>query len=390
MKPSAYYRGKEQTYVKHFFLEQYLETVAFHIGYTHKEFVYVDCFSGPWRADDEELADTSIRIALDRLNYVRDGLAKQGRAPNIRAVFVEKSPTAFAALEHALVQHRHFITTVAFPGTFEENIPRILDAVGAAFAFYFIDPKGWTGFDMDDIRPILLHQPGEVMVNFMYDFINRFLNFPSPANEASLDRCFGTTRWREIRDDPDREAASVGLYMEQLRRTGQFTYVTSTRILKPLHDRAYFHLIYATRNPKGIIKFRDVEKRVVAAQDHVRNDAQRDNREQRSGQTELHFGEPLTPSDTVQAARSAKLKKAAAKIDELLRPGPLPYEVLQPLILELPLVWNTDLNKILVDKQKQGLIIIDGLGPRERTPKQGCTIRRTTNTLYPSDTEDLR
>ena len=45
MKPPAYYRGKEQTYVKHFFLEQYLETVAFHIGYTHKEFVYVDCFS---------------------------------------------------------------------------------------------------------------------------------------------------------------------------------------------------------------------------------------------------------------------------------------------------------------------------------------------------------
>jgi hypothetical protein len=43
MKTPEYCRGKEQTYVKHFFLEQYLETVSFHIGYTQREFVYVDC-----------------------------------------------------------------------------------------------------------------------------------------------------------------------------------------------------------------------------------------------------------------------------------------------------------------------------------------------------------
>src|ERR1019366_8815190 len=113
-----------------------------------------------------------------------------------------------------------------------------------------------------------------------YDFINRFINYPEPANEQSLDRFFGTTEWREIRNARDRETASVELYKEQLRTTGKYPYVTSTRILKPRHDRAYFHLVYATRNPKGIIKFREVEKRVVAAQDQVRNDAQRDDREE--------------------------------------------------------------------------------------------------------------
>ena len=95
MKPPAYYKGKEQTYLKHFFLERYLEAVAFHIGYAHREFVFVDCFSGPWHAADEALADTSIRIALDKLNYVRNGLAAQHRYANIRAIFVEKDPIAF-------------------------------------------------------------------------------------------------------------------------------------------------------------------------------------------------------------------------------------------------------------------------------------------------------
>ena len=40
MKSPDYYRQKEQTYLKHFFLERYLETVAFHIGYSHLEFVH--------------------------------------------------------------------------------------------------------------------------------------------------------------------------------------------------------------------------------------------------------------------------------------------------------------------------------------------------------------
>ena len=43
MKPVEYYEGREQTYLKHFFLERYLETVAYHIGYWQQEFAYVDC-----------------------------------------------------------------------------------------------------------------------------------------------------------------------------------------------------------------------------------------------------------------------------------------------------------------------------------------------------------
>ena len=105
MKPVGYYKDREQTYLKHFFLERYLETVAYHIGYSQKEFVYVDCFSGPWRAEDEELGDTSIRIALDRLNSVRNGLAQRQKYPSIRAIFVEKSPTAFATLKQVLQEH---------------------------------------------------------------------------------------------------------------------------------------------------------------------------------------------------------------------------------------------------------------------------------------------
>ena len=170
MKPPECYKGKEQTYLKHFFLEQYLETVAFHIGYSQSEFVYVDCFSGPWRHEHEDLSDTSIRISLDKLNYVRKALAPYHKYPTVRAIFIEKDPSAFTALQHALERYRGSVEVSALHGLFEDNILEILTAIGKTFAFYFIDPTGWT-LAMDRLRPLLRHRPGEVVINYMYDFM---------------------------------------------------------------------------------------------------------------------------------------------------------------------------------------------------------------------------
>ena len=44
------YQGREQTQMKHRLLEGYLERVAYHIGWSRDDFVYVDGFSGPGSA----------------------------------------------------------------------------------------------------------------------------------------------------------------------------------------------------------------------------------------------------------------------------------------------------------------------------------------------------
>ncbi len=368
MTPADHYKDREQTYIKHIFLRQYLERVAYHIGYFNSAFVYVDCFSGPWQASDEELADTSVRIALDILNRVQSGLAKQDRSVSIQAVFVERSGSAFKKLEGVLTEHCGVVQTRAIHGTFEDSIPAILNAVGPKFAFFFIDPTGWTGFAMDNLRPILQRRRGEVMVNLMYDFINRFLTLETEANEESLDRLFGTPRWREIRNAQDREAAMVDLYVQQLRSAGEFRYATWMRVLKPLSERTYFYLVYATRNGKGIDEFRAVEEKVVAEQDNLRQEAQRSHRVTRSGQTELAFSSSA-PSNTLKLERDSQVEAAARLIDELLHAGPMLFGELRPLVLELPLVRRSDVMQLLRDGQSAGKYRIEGMSPRERTPK---------------------
>jgi hypothetical protein len=50
------YSGREQTFVKHFILQNYLERFAITVGSRWNTLTYVDCFSGPWKVKSEESA----------------------------------------------------------------------------------------------------------------------------------------------------------------------------------------------------------------------------------------------------------------------------------------------------------------------------------------------
>jgi len=380
----ALYKEREQTYVKHFILENYLQELAIRIGFFQSDFVYVDCFSGPWKNNDAvEFHDTSIRIALDKLNYVAKVLKERRRHPRMKAIFVEENPSAFRTLTAALARHRDAVDAIAFPGTFEENIPRILEAVGKSFGFFFVDPKGWTGFDMHVLKPVLNHQPSEVLINFMFDFINRAVNWSNEQNEASFDRCFGTENWRTIRllQNKDREEGCVQVYREVLRRLGPFTHTTSTRILKPHQDRAYFHLIYATRHLTGLTKFREVEAKAAEEQDRVRMAAQDQRRFESDRQMRLGFEETDAPpvfSKGFLADLAGQRGRAEKLLYDLLEEGARTYEAVLPLLLEERLVTQHLINTLVLEGRQCGRLHVDFVR-RQRVLRNGDVIRLVGN-----------
>lgn len=371
MKPVESYRGREQTYLKHFFLERYLERVAYVIGYSHPEFVYVDGFSGPWKSEDEQFADTSFMIAIEKLREVRDGLARAGKRPRVRCLFVEKDRTAFKELEGAISEVAD-IEVKALHGTFESVIPDILSFVGRSFSLVFIDPTGWTGFGLSTIQPIL-QLKGEVLVNFMFDYVNRFLKHPSFEIESSIDEVFGGPVWRDGIDlGVGRESAIVDIYRERLRSSGGFPYVTSTRILQPIAERSYFYLVYGTRHVKGLLEFRGVEKRFVSEQERVRVDAKRTNRVERSGQHELFDSATPVGPPSFEDERSAQLDALAAEIRKFMCVRrSIRYDDVLAALLERPLLWESDIKGLVAKMQRDGKLDVEGLKARERTVKWG-------------------
>jgi three-Cys-motif partner protein len=172
------YSGREQTKAKHFILKHYLEALAFKV-LTFSDITYVDGFSGPWESKTESFSDSSFMIAIGVLMEAqRKIFERDGRHRTIRCFFSESSPEAFSQLQAAVATfHRpdHRFEVRTFRGKFEDAIAEILGFIGNSFPLIFIDPTGWTGYPFDKIKPLFLRSRCEVLINFMYEFVNRFV-----------------------------------------------------------------------------------------------------------------------------------------------------------------------------------------------------------------------
>ena len=380
MRDAEFYRNRGQTYLKHFFLERYLERVLYVTGSAWPDFVFVDGFSGPWRSIDEKYEDTSFVIAINKIRQVREGLLRAGRAPRIRCLFIEKDQQAYRELSDH-VQDIDDIEITVKCGEFENLVDEIVRYIGRSFSLVFIDPTGWTGFGLDTIRPILQLR-GEVIVNFMYDFISRHIENPQPQIISTFEPLFGGAGWDSevinfVQEGRSREAAIIKVYLERMRTTGKFRHVTSTRILKPLADRAYFHLVYGTNHWRGLDEFRAVEKAAVGEQDRVRDIAQFHYEFDRTQQGGLFGpGELPRPAYSFEGLRADACGKALERLSVLVSERKdLRYEDILADLLEEPLVWRSDVNSWLGEMRTAGTIEIVGMGARERVPKEGYLVR---------------
>jgi three-Cys-motif partner protein len=376
MSNGELYAGREQTLVKHFILQKYLERFAYIVGSHWDVLTYVDCFSGPWNARSEKFEDSSFAIALKELRSARDALAKQrGRNIQLRCFFLEKNRTAYAKLKEftdsvtdATIETRN--------ATLEESIPEILDFVrhggSKAFPFIFIDPTGWTGFEMETIAPLLRLNPGEVLINFMTGHIRRFLESPDEETQDSFKRLFGSGAFREKVQglaQQEREDAAVEEYTRNAKLVGSFNLGCNAIVLHPEMDRTHFNLIYLTRNSKGIEVFKDAEKKAMELQETARAEAQQRKRIAREGQTELFGSKELHDSTHYESLRDRYLARAQEMVLQALQSKrQLLYDDAWTLALSQPLAWESDLKGWIAEWKDSGRIEVAGMQPRQKVP----------------------
>jgi three-Cys-motif partner protein len=376
MSNDELYAGREQTQVKHFILQKYLERFAYKVGSHWDALTYVDCFSGPWNARSDVFEDSSFAIALKQLRNARDTLAEQrGRHVRLRCFFLEKNRAAYARLKEfadnvtdAKIETRN--------ATLEESIPDITDFVkrgGAkAFPFIFIDPKGWTGFGMETIAPLLRLNPSEVLVNFMTGHIRRFLESPQEETQDSFKRLFGSGSFREKIEgmaQQNREDAAVQEYTRNAKLVGGFNFGCSAIVLNPEKDRTHFNLIYLTRRPEGVEVFKETEKKAMEVQEAARADAHKRKREARTGQLDLLGSKELHDSSHYESLRERYLAQARGLVLHALESKHrLLYDDAWTLALSEPMSWESDLKQWIEEWKEEGRLEVVGMQPRQRVP----------------------
>jgi three-Cys-motif partner protein len=192
------YIDREQTQAKHFILRRYLQALAFKVlrGW---DITYVDGFSGPWESRTEDFSDTSFMIAIRVLKDAQARILDEtGKLRRITCFFSENDPAAYAQLARAVAPHNNpseGFEVQTFCGEFEDAVPKIQAAIGSAFPLIFVDPTGWTGYPFQKIKPIFGYSKCEVLINFMYGHISRFVNSQDEATIASLDPILGGPGW---------------------------------------------------------------------------------------------------------------------------------------------------------------------------------------------------
>ena len=116
----------------------------------------------------------------------------------------------------------------------------------------------------------------------MTEHIRRFIESPQKQTQESFIRLFGSSQFKDKLkglEEKDREDAIVTTYSECVKRVGEFRYTSSAIVLHPEKNRTHFHLIYATREHKGIEVFKEAEKKAMPVMEKTRDEAKKRERE---------------------------------------------------------------------------------------------------------------
>lgn len=354
----ANYSGREQSYIKHLFLTEYLRSAAYKILQARSSvFNYVDAFAGPWQlAGENQFSDASFHQAVQTLDEVRNDLQNRGLdGLRICSFFCEKRPDAAAELQAYARRHEDLRIQV-FEGAFEQNLDAIAAACREGFTFTFIDPTGWN-IRSERVFRFLAGLGGEFLFNFMAEPINRHAGYRGVT--ASMGRFLADPDWENdfnaLPEDWTNEACVLHLLKGKMKEMKVATFLPEIAIKRPKEERIKMRLLLGTHSGKGVEVFRDVQRKVEKREMEIR--------------TRLRLGGPqrglLFSDNQLAAIQQAKegvgcrpnLQGAEVFTKDLLRErGSMSFKYLAPRVLESVPVHMTDLKKLLRRLKDSGVV----------------------------------
>lgn len=332
------YHSREQSFLKHRVLREYLDRWSHKIGSLAGrgpvKLWYVDCFAGPWRHQDERLHDTSIHIGLEALEEAARSWQPRGHKVELGAIFVEKDASSFRELQKYIDQRESLVDIEAIHGEFGACVPRIAACLGNDPAFIFVDPTGFKGVAMSFIARLMEKRMRDVLVNVMFNHINRFKDEPQQFLRAQMRDFFGLGTG----DLPEAlaETELMALYRRNLKQRCKIRYAADLAIPHPTRERTWFRLVIGGNHHEVLNVFRKVERTVAGEEASVvRSRAKRRAEEERSGQLGLDLLAAPTMERAYENQNQRDCESALHRVrEELVRYGRRTFVELWPRLLE--------------------------------------------------------
>ena len=380
------YVGREQTYVKHVFLEGYLETLVHKTASKYPHIVYVDGFAGPWQSANEKFEDTSFGIALSALRRAKGSWKDLGRDVRMSAYLVERSPSAY--LELGGIPSRYpdvDIKTYNDDFLVAEN-SILKDIPDDVFTFFLIDPKGWR-IPLNALELLLRRPNSEIIFNFMFDFINRAASIQDATIVEGLDELIPYGDWRGELESAEqkgtvtpvrRKEILVDAFSLSLKQLANYDFVAETTVLRPIMDRPLYCLFYATRHPVGIEVLRDCQIKALREESKTRASTKMKQAAAVTGQGEFFGSVHDMAPDTLEAFLQDQSIRAESAVLELApaRPNFIPYEILRAQVLARHVCKTSQINQIAARLRNEEKMRFPDWEKGKRVPQPGYRTQR--------------
>lgn len=375
----VHYEGREQALVKHTFLDRYLRDQLMKVG-RFGSYAYVDLFAGPWKSRTADYSDTSFGIALRRMAEAKAALAKVGIDVDFTAHLVEKEK--YEELRHAASLFEG-VKITCYDGLAEEHASHIAREIPrSAFRFVAIDPKGLP--DPRHFAELISAPKTEVLLNFMFDFANRFVvTERMPTLVDWLGSVAPGPDWQVQIDtlkSADREEYITNMARTALAKMGGYEFAPAITVDKVESNRALYKLIFLTRHPLGLRAFRDAQAIALEVQSDQRSRVQADRRMARTKQGDLLAAAGITDpgersAQLLYSGRRGAEQRALELVDGSPEGGIL-WKALWTIVLDEKVVTYGALSDAIAKWNGAGRVKIHGLAPRARVPKDGLYISR--------------
>lgn len=255
------WKVEPHTIVKHEILKRYLQAWMPILARSNGRIIYFDGFAGP----GEYLDGKGNKIEGSPIIAIRCFLehSLKNNLKEVRFIFIEKSLQVFEHLTNLLKPYEPQVKLEIYNDEFNKVIIEGLDKLkkeGTTLAptFCFIDPFGFKGLPLSTVSRIMSNKRCEVLINFMYEDIIRFMGLQQ--NGSNINLLFGETeQWQRIsklKDSKEKYFALTSLYESQLRNICKIKYIR-TFMMKNQFNKEDYVLFFCTNNPLGLIKMKE-------------------------------------------------------------------------------------------------------------------------------------
>lgn len=221
---------------------------------------YVDAFAGKgYYGQDGQIREEGSPVRMARF---AQRIQSEGKLHRLICLNTEIHKKRCQELQKALEEFDSSLVQV-FCGALADHLPEILEIMGSAPSVCFLDPFGVVGVSVDEIRPLLVRQDTEILLNLSTPTLHRLAGFAtSNAKEArgkfnQLSRILGDDpedefpEWLAMRDrltSGEWEEWAVKRYMDLLHAASpHLKYGMAYPVRPKLGGGVKYYLVFASR-----------------------------------------------------------------------------------------------------------------------------------------------